>query len=54
MFIVAGEAPIVGATGDDLYKAIKQKSSSTVDFLTDVDLVSDRLDELVSDNEFCF
>jgi UDP-N-acetylmuramate--alanine ligase len=48
----AGEAPIIGATGDDLFKAIKQKSSSTVDFLTDVDLVSDRLDELVSDNDF--
>lgn len=48
----AGEEPIVGATGDDLYKAIKQKTSNAVDFLIDVDLVSDRLDQLVSDNDF--
>ena len=48
----AGESPIPGATGEDLFKAIKRKANTKVEFLTSIDEVPLVLDEMVRANDF--
>jgi len=48
----AGEEPIVGATGEDLYKAIARKSNLAIDFVNDIDKVPDFLDKIVTADDF--
>jgi UDP-N-acetylmuramate--alanine ligase len=48
----AGESPIPGATGEDLFKAIKRKANTEVEFLTSIDEVPLVLDEMVRANDF--
>jgi UDP-N-acetylmuramate--alanine ligase len=48
----AGETPIVGAGGEDLYKAIKRKSGVTVRYVARVEYVPDVLEGLVQDRDF--
>ncbi len=48
----AGESEIPGATGEDLYKAIKRKGNTEVDFVQSIDEVPLILDEMVRANDF--
>ncbi len=43
----AGEAPIAGATGMDLFKAIQRKRADNVEFVESINEVPARLDEIV-------
>ncbi len=48
----AGEEVIVGATGEDLDKAISRKSDQVVNFVSDIEQVPALLDEIVSAGDF--
>jgi len=48
----AGEDLIVGATGEDLMKAIKRKSNVVIDFLPGIEQVPELLDKLVKADDF--
>ena len=48
----AGESEIPGATGEDLFKAIKRKANTEVEFVQSIDQVPLILDELVQANDF--
>ncbi len=48
----AGEQPIVGATGEDLYKALKRSASLEIDFVPDVLSVPALLDDIVRSGDF--
>lgn len=48
----AGESPIAGATGEDLYKAIRRRGDVDVDYVGDIDNVPARLDEVVRAGDF--
>ena len=48
----AGEEPIAGASGDDLYKAIQRRGDVEVEFVASIDDVPARLDEIVSAGDF--
>ncbi|HIG40205.1 MAG: UDP-N-acetylmuramate--L-alanine ligase [bacterium] len=48
----AGEDPIVGATGEDLYKSINRASNMVIEFADDIESVPDIIDNMVSANDF--
>ena len=48
----AGEDVVIGARGEDLYKAIRRNSSTVVDFLPDISLVPEFLAGIVVGNDF--
>jgi len=48
----AGENPIDGARGEDLYKAISRQSNHVVDYVPDIQDIPKHLDSLVRENDF--
>ncbi len=48
----AGEDPIIGATGADLYKSISRASNIVIEFAEDIESVPDIIDNMVSANDF--
>jgi UDP-N-acetylmuramate--alanine ligase len=48
----AGEDVIPGATGEDLFKAIKRKERVTIEYMESIDKVPARLDEIVGAGDF--
>ena len=48
----AGEKPIVGATGEDLLKAIKRQSDVLVDYVESVERVPSHLSHMIAENDF--
>ncbi|MFT5211565.1 MAG: UDP-N-acetylmuramate--alanine ligase [Flavobacterium sp.] len=48
----AGERPIVGATGEDLLKAIKRQSDVLVDYVESVERVPSHLRDMITENDF--
>lgn len=48
----AGEKPIAGATGQDLFKAIKRRGDVEAEFVSGIDAVPARLEDVVKSGDF--